>query len=54
VRLPARRLTPQRLRAAVREATAQADGARRVAAGYRAAGGAVAAAELVERQLRNG
>lgn len=54
VRLPVRRLTPKRLRAAVREATGRVDGAQRVAAGFRAAGGAAAAADLVERQLRNG
>lgn len=54
VRLPARRLTPERLRAAVREATGKAEGARRVAEGYRAAGGAVAAADLVERRLLGG
>ncbi|MEQ9337830.1 MAG: glycosyltransferase, partial [Miltoncostaeaceae bacterium] len=38
-RLPARRLTPARLRAAVQDAMARSDGARRVADGYRAAGG---------------
>lgn len=46
-RLPARRLSPGRLRSAVREALACADGAGRIAAAYRATGGpARAAAEL--------
>ncbi|GAB3267535.1 glycosyltransferase [Sinomonas notoginsengisoli] len=49
VRLGKARLTPERLRDAVRRAAAMADGARRVAAGYRAAGGAAAAADAVER-----
>ena len=47
-RLPAGRLRPDRLRAAVRRALGCVDGARRVAAGYRAAGGAVAAADALE------
>lgn len=47
-RLPARRLTPARLRSAVRIALTQREGARRVAEGYRATGGAVAAAEALE------
>jgi UDP:flavonoid glycosyltransferase YjiC (YdhE family) len=47
-RLPARRLTPKRLRAAVREAMRRDAGARRVAEGYRAAGGANAAANAIE------
>jgi MGT family glycosyltransferase len=50
-RLPARRLSGERLRAKVREATARADGARRVAAGFAAAGGPGAAADAVERRL---
>lgn len=51
VRLPARRLSPERLRAGVREAMRYADGARRVAAGFAAAGGASAAADAVEGRL---
>lgn len=53
-RLPAARLRPARLRRAVREAMARADGARRVAAGYEAAGGAPAAAGAIEDLLRDG
>lgn len=47
-RLPARRLTPKRLRAAVEQAMSCGPGARRVAEGYRSAGGAVAAADALE------
>jgi UDP:flavonoid glycosyltransferase YjiC (YdhE family) len=47
-RLPARRLAPKRLRAAVRQALRRREGARRVAEGYRAAGGAIAAANAIE------
>ena len=47
-RLPARRLSAARLRAAVRIAMAKRDGARRVADGYRATGGAAAAADAFE------
>ena len=47
-RLPARRLSPERLRAAVTGATRCQDGARRVAEGYRRAGTAVAAADALE------
>jgi UDP:flavonoid glycosyltransferase YjiC (YdhE family) len=50
-RMPAKRLNPRRLREAVREATERSDGARRVAAGYRAAGGATAAADSFEKLL---
>jgi len=50
-RLPAGRLTPERLRAKVREAMGRADGARRIAAAFEAAGGAPAAADAMERQL---
>jgi MGT family glycosyltransferase len=50
-RLPARRLTVPRLRTAVREATACAAGARRVADGFARAGGAAAAASAVEERL---
>jgi MGT family glycosyltransferase len=44
-RLPASRLRPDRLRAAVREAMGRADGAKRVAEAFAAAGGATAAAD---------
>ena len=48
-RLTASRLSPDRLRVAVTEAIRRADGARRVAAAFRAAGGPGAAADAVER-----
>jgi UDP:flavonoid glycosyltransferase YjiC (YdhE family) len=48
-RLVARRLSPARLRAAVRDAIRRADGARAVAASFRAAGGAAAAVDALER-----
>lgn len=51
VRLHPRRLSPERLRAAVREAMTMADGARRVREGYTAAGGPTRAADLVEQRL---
>lgn len=50
-RLPARKLNADRLRAAVREATAMADGARRVAAGFAATGGVARGADLIEGRL---
>jgi UDP:flavonoid glycosyltransferase YjiC (YdhE family) len=50
-RLAAPRLRPDRLRAAVREAISRRDGAARVAAGYRAAGGPPAAADALEALL---
>jgi len=50
-RLPAAKLTPQRLRAKVFEAMTMTEGARRVAAGFAATGGVVRGADLVERQL---
>jgi UDP:flavonoid glycosyltransferase YjiC (YdhE family) len=50
-RLPAARLRPDRLRAKVREAMTYTDGARRVAAGFHAAGGAATAADAIETQL---
>ena len=46
-----RRLTPETLRDAVREAATRTEGARRVATGYAAAGGARAGADRVERVL---
>ena len=48
VRLPARRLTPDRLRAAVRRAIGLRAGAERIAAAFAAAGGAGAAADELE------
>lgn len=51
VRLAKDRLTPERLRRAVQQAAEMTDGARRVAAGYRAAGGASAGADAVEELL---
>jgi MGT family glycosyltransferase len=50
-RLPAKKLTAERLRAAVREAMGCADGARRVAEGYRATGGVAAAADVIEARF---
>ncbi len=50
-RLPARRLTADRLRAKVRQRSAMAEGARRVQEGFVAAGGPARAADLVERRL---
>jgi MGT family glycosyltransferase len=50
-RLPARRLTPDRLRAKVRQAMTKHDGARRVADGFAAAGGPAAAADAVGELL---
>jgi MGT family glycosyltransferase len=47
-RLPAHKLSPERLLASVRLAMTKRDGARRVAAGYAATGGAVAAADAFE------
>lgn len=53
-RLPARRLSPDRLRRRVREAMACASGARRVAAAFEAAGGPRAAADAFEARLLAG
>ncbi len=50
-RLAVGRLRPDRLRDQVRRAMTMTAGAERVAVGYRAAGGAVAAADSVERRL---
>jgi MGT family glycosyltransferase len=51
VRLPAPKLRADRLRAAVRDATGMRAGAKRVADGFAAAGGAVAAADAIEELL---
>jgi len=50
-RLPASRLRPDRLRARVRAAMDCVEGARRVASGFAAAGGANAAADAIENRL---
>ncbi len=50
-RVRAKRLSPDRLRAAVREAATKQAGAQRVAAGFAAAGGAVAGADAMEALL---
>jgi MGT family glycosyltransferase len=52
VRVPRKRLTADSLREAVRAAAGMIDGAQRVAEGFRAAGGAEAAADVVESVLR--
>ncbi|SFS08487.1 glycosyltransferase, MGT family [Agrococcus baldri] len=51
VRLPRKRLTPERLRDAVRRARGMQAGVDAVAAGFEAAGGAGRAADLIEAQL---
>jgi UDP:flavonoid glycosyltransferase YjiC (YdhE family) len=50
-RLPAKRLSAERLRTKVREATTMIDGAQRVAAGFAATGGVARGADLVERRV---
>jgi len=50
-RLPASRLRPDRLRGKIHQAMARADGARRIADAFAAAGGAGAAADAVETRL---
>jgi MGT family glycosyltransferase len=52
-RLPASRLSARRLRASVLRAMTMRDGARRVADGFVAAGGAVAAADALEELARS-
>ncbi|MDZ4267791.1 MAG: glycosyltransferase [Mycobacterium sp.] len=49
-RLPAKKLSPPRLAAKVRDAMTMAEGARRVAAGFEATGGVAHGAELYERR----
>lgn len=51
VRLPRERLTPERLRDAVRRASGMRAGVESVAAGFEAAGGAARAASLIEEHL---
>jgi MGT family glycosyltransferase len=50
-RLPAGRLSPDRLRAKITEAMTRTEGARRIAAAYTATGGPHAAADAVEARL---
>jgi MGT family glycosyltransferase len=50
-RLPARRLTPDRLRVRIREAMTKREGAQRVADGFTATGGPTAAADAIEGLL---
>ncbi len=50
-RLPARRLNSKRLRAKVRDAIRRKRGAERIAAAFRRAGGATAAADAIEQRL---
>ena len=52
VRLPAHRLSPERLRASVEQARTLAPGARRIADAFRAAGGPPAAADTLEGLAR--
>lgn len=51
VRLKPKKLTPEKLRAAVHEALTKAAGARRVADGFRAAGGAAAGADALAQLI---
>jgi MGT family glycosyltransferase len=50
-RLPARKLTPSRLKSKVLQAMSMADGARRVAEGFAATGGVAHGADLIEQRL---
>lgn len=50
-RLPARKLSAERLRAKVREAMTMSEGARRVAEGFAATGGSARGAELFEQRV---
>jgi len=50
-RLPAKKLSPARLRAKVREAMTMTDGAARVAAGFAATGGVPRGADLFEQRV---
>lgn len=52
-RLPARRLSADRLRTAVRRAMSMSEGARRVAAGFRDCGGVGHGAGVIEQRLLN-
>jgi UDP:flavonoid glycosyltransferase YjiC (YdhE family) len=50
-RLPAKKFTPSRLHAKVRERMTMTDGARRVAAGFAATGGVARGADLFEQRV---
>ena len=50
-RLPARRLTPDRLKAKIQEALTKREGAKRVADGFAGTGGPAAAANAIEQLL---
>ena len=50
-RLPAKKLSPQRLRTKVREAMTMSDGARRVAEGFAVTGGVARGADLFEQRV---
>jgi UDP:flavonoid glycosyltransferase YjiC (YdhE family) len=50
-RLPAKKLSPPRLRAKVQEAMTMTDGAKRVADGFEATGGTARGADLFERRV---
>jgi MGT family glycosyltransferase len=50
-RLPAKKLTPARLRTKVRDAMTMTSGARRVAAGFAATGGVARGADLIEQRV---
>jgi MGT family glycosyltransferase len=50
-RLPAKKLTPARMSAAVRQAMTMTDGARRVATGFAATGGVARGADLIEQRV---
>ncbi|MGE2816728.1 glycosyltransferase [Mycobacterium heidelbergense] len=50
-RLPAKKLSPSRLRTKVQEAMTMTDGAQRVAAGFKATGGPARGADLFEQRL---
>jgi UDP:flavonoid glycosyltransferase YjiC (YdhE family) len=50
-RLPAKKLTPARLRTKVREAMTMTEGASRVAAGFAATGGVGRGADLIEQRI---
>jgi MGT family glycosyltransferase len=50
-RMPAKKLSPRRLRVKVREAMTMTDGARRVAAGFAATGGVARGADLIEQRV---
>jgi UDP:flavonoid glycosyltransferase YjiC (YdhE family) len=52
-RLPARRLRADRLRAKVKQAMTETEGARRIATAFAATGGAATAANAIEIRLLN-